>query len=83
MVATGPQLQEVHRTAQAPRTRLYVLPHEIFFQPGVPVRDYSLRLRNVPLEGPGRYAIRLRMLQPRRVLTVKRGVSRAACMFIP
>src|SRR5436305_1295491 len=43
-------------------------PIAVCFQPDVPVRDYSVRLRNVPLHGPGRYRIRLRMLKPRRVL---------------
>lgn len=43
-------------------------PYTVFFQPDALVRDYNFRLRNVPLQGAGRYAIRLRMLKPRRVL---------------
>jgi hypothetical protein len=46
-------------------------PVTVTFQPSVPVRDFSFRLRNVPLAGPGRYEIRLRMLNPRRTLATE------------
>ena len=34
-------------------------PYSIFFREGEPTRDYVFRLLNFPIEGPGRYSVRL------------------------
>jgi hypothetical protein len=43
-------------------------PVTVYFRDGESIRDHVFRLLNVPLEGPGRYVFRLRLLEPRRVL---------------
>jgi hypothetical protein len=39
-------------------------PWRVSFRPGEPTRDVVFRLRNVPIEGPGRYGIELRSVAP-------------------
>jgi hypothetical protein len=41
-------------------------PFRVAFQAQVSVRDYAFQLRNVPIEGKGRYRIRLVEIYPRR-----------------
>jgi hypothetical protein len=40
-------------------------PHQITFRPNEPLRDSVFRLSNVPVEGTGRYAVRLHHLKAR------------------
>ena len=39
-------------------------PWRVSFRPGEPTRDVVFRLRNVPIEGQGRYGIELRSVAP-------------------
>jgi hypothetical protein len=41
-------------------------PFRVTFRPGEPLRDTVFRLLNVPLDGTGRYAVRLRIIRPHR-----------------
>jgi hypothetical protein len=41
-------------------------PFTVFFPPDRAARNYVFRLQNVPLPGPGRYQVALRMIKPYR-----------------
>jgi hypothetical protein len=42
-------------------------PYTVFFRRDQAARSYVFRLQNLPLPGPGRYQIWLRMIKPRRL----------------
>jgi hypothetical protein len=41
-------------------------PFTVFFRKDQTARSYVFRIQNIPLPGPGRYQVELRMIKPRR-----------------
>lgn len=57
-------------------------PLTIFFRRSQPIRNYMVRLRNLELVGPGRYAFRLVQLRPHRWRGTRRRVLRTEFFLV-